>query len=92
MITSFRHKALRRYFEDDDGAGIDGNQRRRLRILLYALHTAHVIGDMRRPGFNLHALTGDRAGFWAVKVDGNYWLIFRFEDGNAIDVDLVDYH
>ena len=47
---------------------------------------------MDLPGFRLHPLKGDLAGFWSVTVSGNWRLIFRFEDGHASDVDLVDYH
>lgn len=42
--------------------------------------------------FRLHALTGNLRGFWAVTVRANRRIIFRFEDGTAFDVDLVDYH
>lgn len=44
--------------------------------------------DVRR----LHPLKGDRAGQWSVRVSGNWRVVFRFEDGEAVDVDLVDYH
>lgn len=42
--------------------------------------------------YRLHPLRGDLTGFWSVTVSGNWRIIFRFEDGNAFDVDLVDYH
>ena len=45
-----------------------------------------------RSGWKLHSLTGDLAGFWSLTVTGNQRLIFRFEDGDAYDLDLVDYH
>jgi toxin HigB-1 len=47
---------------------------------------------MSQPGYALHPLRGDLAGFWSVRVSGNWRVIFRFEDGHAVDVDLVDYH
>jgi toxin HigB-1 len=43
-------------------------------------------------GWRLHRLTGDRAGFWSLTVTGNWRLIFRFDRGDALDLDLVDYH
>lgn len=46
----------------------------------------------RSPGFQLHPLKGDLKGFWAVSVSGNWRIIFRFEKGNAYDVDLIDDH
>ncbi|MBK8468027.1 MAG: type II toxin-antitoxin system RelE/ParE family toxin [Chloracidobacterium sp.] len=92
MITSFRHKALEALFLYDQSKGLQQSQVRRLRGLLLILNNAHAIGDIDRPGLNLHPLKGGRVGFWSIRVDGNYRLIFRFEDGDALDVDLVDYH
>jgi proteic killer suppression protein len=37
-------------------------------------------------------LKGDLAGFWAVSLSGNWWVVFRFDGPDAHDVDLVDYH
>lgn len=48
--------------------------------------------QMGLPGYRLHALSGDLRGFWSVTVNGNWRVIFRFEDGEARDVNLVDYH
>ena len=61
--------------------------------LLTRLDAAATPADMDFPGLRLHPLKGERAGFYAVDVSGNWRLIFRFdEDGNAEDIDLVDYH
>ena len=48
--------------------------------------------DMRVPGFRLHQLTGPLRGHYAVSVSGNWRVTFRFEYGEAVDVDYVDYH
>ncbi|MBF0356690.1 MAG: type II toxin-antitoxin system RelE/ParE family toxin [Alphaproteobacteria bacterium] len=48
--------------------------------------------SMDLPGLRLHALKGDLIGFWSVMVSGNWRIVFRFEDGHAHDVDLIDYH
>ena len=42
--------------------------------------------------FRLHPLKGDRAGQWSVRVSGNWRVVFRFVDGEAVGVDLLDYH
>ncbi len=42
--------------------------------------------------FGLHALSGDRKGQWALVINGPWRLVFRFRDGNAEDVEIVDYH
>jgi proteic killer suppression protein len=47
---------------------------------------------MDLPGYRLHLLKGELAGFWSVSVSGNWRIIFRFENGAAYDVDLIDYH
>jgi proteic killer suppression protein len=47
---------------------------------------------MDLPGFRLHPLKGELKGFWAVAVRANWRVIFRFADGDALDVDYIDYH
>jgi proteic killer suppression protein len=61
------------------------------RILAF-LKRASKPDDMGLPGFRLHPLKADLAGFWAVSVSGNWRVIFRFEGTDAADVDLIDYH
>lgn len=48
--------------------------------------------QMALPGYRLHLLSADLKGFWSVTVNGNWRLIFRFEDGQPHKVDLIDYH
>lgn len=47
---------------------------------------------MRLPGYDLHELKGDGKGTWSIKVSGNRRITFRFEEGEAYDVDFEDYH
>ena len=63
----------------------------RLRRILFRLQEATHPGSADAPGFRLHPLKGDRAGQWSVRVSGNWRVVFRFEDGEAVDVDLIDY-
>jgi proteic killer suppression protein len=63
-----------------------------VRRILARLDAAESITDVDAPGFRLHPLRGDRRGFWAVSVSGNWRIVFCFEDGDAFDVDLTDYH
>jgi proteic killer suppression protein len=65
---------------------------RKLRQILGAMHAAETIDALRLPTFGLHPLKGELKGFWAVTVRANWRVIFRFENGKAADVDLVDYH
>jgi proteic killer suppression protein len=48
--------------------------------------------DLQSPGYRLHPLKGDRKGFWSIWISANWRITFRFEDGDAYEVDLVDYH
>jgi proteic killer suppression protein len=92
MIGSIRHKGLKRLHEDDDPRGGDAEHVEKLSDILARLDAAGVVADMDMAGFKLHALKGDRKGFWAVTVRANWRVIFRFADGDAQDVDYVDYH
>ncbi len=62
-----------------------------LRLILGVLDRSRGPRDMDIPGFRLHPLTGVLRGHWAVSVSGNWRVTFRFEDGNAVDVDYTDY-
>ena len=91
-IESFKHKGLKRLFEKDDRSGIRSDMIENVEEILLALDTAATPRNLDLPGYRLHQLNGDRKGFWAVTVRANWRIIFRFEDGNAHDVELIDYH
>jgi proteic killer suppression protein len=88
MIKSFRHKGLQKFFETGSKAKIQPAHAVRLRTQLTLLNIAAEPGDMRRPGWDLHALKGELDGHWSVSVNGNWRLTFRF---NGADVEIVDY-
>jgi proteic killer suppression protein len=92
MIENFRHKGLRELFKVDDPKGVNAEHLRKLRQILAVLDAAQTVDALRVPTFRLHPLTGNLKGFWAVTVRSNWRVIFRFENGRAFDVDLVDYH
>lgn len=48
--------------------------------------------SIRALGFRLHQLKGDRQGQWSMSVSGNWRIVFRFVDGEVVDIDLLDYH
>ena len=91
MITSFRHKGLRKYFESGSLAGIQPAHASRLKMQLAALDTAHTIEDMDIPGFRLHPLKGSERGRWSIWVNSNWRVTFEFENGNALILDYEDY-
>jgi len=92
VIRSIRHKGLRRLYENDDPRGVFAEHVEKLRDILARLDAAGRISDMDVPGLRLHPLKGGRKGFWAVTVRANWRVIFEFENGEASDVDYVDYH
>jgi toxin HigB-1 len=92
MIESFKHKGLRQLFEDENARGVNPEHVRKLGQILATLQAAETIEAMNLPTFRLHSLKGDLQGVWAVVVRANWRVIFRFADGKAFDVDLVDYH
>lgn len=92
MIKSFRSRALKRFSERDDRSQIRADLRDRVEAILALLEESSSPEGMRLPDLRLHALRGDRKGYWAVVVKANWRIVFRFEDGDAWDVELVDYH
>ena len=92
MVRSIRHKGLKRLYEEDDPRGVVAEHAARLRDILARLDAADPVTDMDLPGFRLHPLKGALRGFWAVTVRANWRVIFRFADGDALDVDYADYH
>ena len=92
MIRSFKHKGLRRFHERGEDQRLNQHHIDRVRLILTTLDAATTIERMGFPGSGLHRLRGTLSAFWSVKVSGNWRIIFRFEDGDAFDVDYLDYH
>ena len=92
MIQSFKHKGLRQLFEKGTAKGIRTDHVAKVENILAVLNRARKPSDMDLPGFGLHPLKGDLKNFWSVTVRANWRIIFRFEDGEVHDVDLLVYH
>lgn len=92
MIRSFRHKGLRDLYLGRGAARVAPGHVEKLQDILAVLNRSRKPHDMNLPGFRLHALKGALEGHHAVSVSGNWRVTFRFEDGDAVDVDYVDYH
>jgi proteic killer suppression protein len=92
MIRSVKGSATRRFLETGKScySGLDAKLALRRLATIDAAVSLESFGRLSSVG--LHKLTGDRAGFWAVKVNGPWRIVFRFEDGDAFDVEIVDYH
>lgn len=92
MIRSFRHKGLERFFTASDRRKIDAKQGDRILRILDRLDASARPEDLNLPGFDFHALKGDRKGTYSVSVSGNWRITFRHVSGDAVDVNLEDYH
>ncbi|MVM29018.1 peptidase [Spirosoma sp. HMF4905] len=92
MIVSYRHKGLELYATKGDRSKLHQPHIQKIKIILTRLDAATSPQTMDQPGYKFHPLSGNLAGFYSVKVSGNYRIIFRFEGENAHDVDYVDYH
>jgi proteic killer suppression protein len=92
MINSFRHKGLKLYYEKGDASKLQPQHVGKIRLILTRLEAAALPSEMQMPGYDLHQLSGKLKDFWSVKVNGNYRIIFRFDNRNVYDVDYLDYH
>ena len=90
MIRSFRHAGLEKFFQTGSKAGIQPEHANRLERQLLALNRAIQPSAMNLPGWQLHSLKGERSGQWAVKVNGNWRIIFAFEGPDAVLFDYLD--
>ena len=92
MIAGFRHRGLKLLYEKGDRRRVSAELAGKIERILARLDEASEPSHMNLPGFRLHPLKGDLSGYWSVSVSGNWRIIFRFDDANVRDVDLVDYH
>lgn len=91
MIRTFRHKGLREIFECGRSRRVDPALQARVLRLLDVLNAAATPADMHLPGFHFHRLRG-RPVRYSVRVTGNWRLTFAWDESDAIQVDLEDYH
>lgn len=92
MIKSFRSKDVEALFNDILVPRFRAIERPARRKLLY-LHRARVLQDLQAPpGNQLEALTGDRKGQHSIRVNDQWRICFRWDAGNAYEVEIVDYH
>ena len=92
MIQSFKHRGLKRLFEEGDSRRLPRDMLERIRLILGRLDTARTIEAMNVHSYHLHELKGDQKGTWSVTVRANWRITFQFHDGDAFDVNFEDYH
>jgi proteic killer suppression protein len=91
MIRSFRHSGLERLWNDGDPRGIRPDQLARVRRRLTALDAARDLREMVTPGWGLHGLQG-KPKRYAIDVNGPWRITFEWHEGDALRVDLEQYH
>ena len=96
MIRSFGNRLAEDLFDDRRASAVrrlpPALYRTARRKLLY-LHEAECLQDLRvPPGNGLEALKGERHGWYSIRVNDQWRMVFRWEAGQAVDVGVVDYH
>lgn len=92
MIRSFADRDTERLADRQRVRRFSGFERVALRKLAM-IRAAHVLEDLRvPPGNRLEALKGDRAGQHSIRINDQWRICFRWQDGGAEDVEICDYH
>ena len=91
MIKSFRHKGLAELFEKGHSTKIRQDMQRRILRRIEALDQAELLTELNIPGFNFHSLHG-KPKRYSIHVNGPWCITFEWRKGNALRVDLEQYH
>ena len=92
MIKTFKHRGLKRLYARGDRSGIRPDLLDIVEDILARLDQADTPQSMNLPGYRLHPLKGDMKGLWSVTVRANWRIVFRFEENDVFDLELIDYH
>ena len=93
VIKTFADKTTAAVFAGFSAKKLPLEIRKRAREKLDMLHRARILDDLRAPPANRsEALSGNREGFWSIRINNQWRVCFRFENGDAFDVEIVDYH
>ena len=93
MIRSFASSETERFFATGKSRRFPPEIQARAAMRLTQLNAATTINDLRFPRSNrLAALKHDRKGQWSMRINDQWRICFRFERGDAFDVDITDYH
>lgn len=91
MIRSCWDKDAQRLLERKFSRRLQGIEKA-ARVRLEVLDSVTSLADLELPGFRLEALKGDRRGQFSIRINDQYRICFRWRDGDAHDVEIVDYH
>ncbi len=93
MIKSFANADAEQLYLTGKSRRFPPDILKRAAMRLTQLEAATRIEDLKFPPSNhLEALSHDRAGQWSIRINNQWRVCFRFENGDALDVEIVDYH
>lgn len=93
MIVDFRDRHTKQLWEEGRSKRIPADLHRVARRKLAQLHFARLVDDLRQPpGNRLEALSGDRKGQFSIRINDQFRICFEFRNGDAHEVEIVDYH
>lgn len=93
MIEGFSCKETEKIWNGARSKRLPGEIQERAFLKLRQLHAAEILEDLRIPPSNrLEALSGDLKGFWSMRINQQWRLVFRWNDGKASNVKITDYH
>ena len=93
MIRSFKDNETQKLFMGRRSRAVSWQAVRRAQVKFAQLDQVESVEELEvPPGNRLHALGGDREGQWAIRINDQYRICFRFESGDAYDVEATDYH
>lgn len=90
MIKTFKHRGLERFYRTGKKSHIDPQHAKKLTAILTALDAAKHPHQLE--GFQVHPLRLSMSGLYAIRVTGNWRVVFRFEGQDVVEVDYLDYH
>jgi len=91
VITGFKHKGLKKLWNDNDQSGVRADLVDRVREALAVINAAANLAELNIPGLDFHKLTATKPQRYTIHVNGPWCVTFEFEDGEARRVDLENY-
>ena len=93
MIENFTCKETSKIFRGEYSRKFPGDVQPRALMELRQVHRVTSIDQLRQPPSNhLESLSGNLKGLWSVRINRQWRIVFRWKDGNATDVRMIDYH
>ncbi|MEN8222739.1 MAG: type II toxin-antitoxin system RelE/ParE family toxin [Acidobacteriota bacterium] len=93
MIISFKDKETEKIWNRDHSKKFPAEIHRGIRRKLIIIHSSITVEDLKvPPGNKLHKPGGDRIGQFSIRINDQWRICFKWENGNAFEVEVTDYH